>query len=280
MKAVWAAGLGLATLALAARPAWPCGSSGGSDSGSSSSSSSDSDSGGSSSSSSSEPACEETSSVVGRSICPENRYGKWRVPDLMPRMRVAYGLSTHRFSLSGMNFSGSAAHGDGIAYRMVGEEVTSDSATALAMDLAFTGRLGRYAYAGVGTSVGRTIIDGARIERPGALSMSASGNLYFEFGALGGVAIPMGSVTVAAEALAGRRVVGLSVDSQHIECESSSLTFDSSWLVETRVSAQMWVSPWLSVGARVGSNTLARGDVSAGVFLQGHTRAFDATRSR
>lgn len=271
---------GAAALMLGARPALPCGSSSGGGS-SSSSSSSSSDSGSSdSSSSSSEPACIETSEVVGRSTCPETRFGTWKVAPLLPRFRVTYGASVHRFQLSGMSFAGEAPHGDGVAYRVVGDEISSDGVTAMTMDLAITGRIGRYAYTGLAASVGTSVFDAERIERPNALSMTPSGGLYAEFGALGGIAIPFGSFTLGAEALAARRIVGLSVESQHLDCQDSSFAFDGSWLLETRVTAEAWVSPWFSVGARVGSNALERGDVTFGVFLQGHTRAFDSTRSR
>jgi hypothetical protein len=279
-RAALALASGLVALAASAAPAMPCGSSGGgSDSGGSSSGGSSSDSG-SSSSSSSEPACVETSAVVGRSTCPENRYGTWRVPSLLPRFRVAFGASVHRFSLSGMSFSGTAAHETGIAYRMVGDEISSSAASAMTMDLAITGRIGRYAYVGLGSSVGHAMVDSERIEREGSLSMSASGNLYVEAGVVSGISVPMGSFAIGAEAFAGPRIVGMSIDSQHLDCESSSFAFDSEWLIETRVTAQTWLTPWLTVGGRVGSNVLQRGDMSVGVFLQGHTRAFDATRSR
>ena len=49
-------------------------------------------------------------------------------------------------------------------------------------------------------------------------------------------------------------------------------------LVQPRVALERWVNPWVTVGAMVGSSALARGEVTFGVVVSGHARAFDAAR--
>jgi hypothetical protein len=50
--------------------------------------------------------------------------------------------------------------------------------------------------------------------------------------------------------------------------------------VEPRLSVERWISPFVTVGVAVGVDALRARDVSAGVYLQGHLRAFDRTRRR
>lgn len=283
MSRLAACALGATLLVAAPGVAWPCGSSGGSDSGGSSSGGSSggsSDSSSSSSSSSdSEPACVEVSSVVGRSQCSWNRFGRWNVARV-PRIAMRIGTSVHSFSAAAMSFAGQAAHGDGIAYRMVGGELTSDPASAVTVDLGVTARFGRYAYAGVEGQIGRAMVDTRMIERDSGLQIDSSASIFSQSGVVAGVAVPVGNLSLRAEALVGARLVGLSVTSRHADCVDDSMAFDWSLLVEPRVSAETWLSPWMSAGVQVGSNVAGERDMSVGVFLRGHTRAFDATRPR
>jgi hypothetical protein len=268
----------LLALAIAPRPALPCGGGGGDSSGGGSSGGSSGGGGDSSSSSESEPACVETSSVVGRSTCSYSRYGRWNVA-WVPRLSMLFGTSFHRFSLDGMSWSGTAPHGEGIAYAMVGGDVSSDLASAMTVDMNLTGRLGRYLYLGAEGKLGRAMVDaGQRVD--GALTMQASGSLYSELGGVAGISVPLGGWTVNAEAFAGGRIVGLAVHSYTLDCEDDSYTYDSSWLVEPRVSVERWLTPWVSAGAQLGANALGERDSSFGLFLRGHVRAFDGTRSR
>jgi hypothetical protein len=102
--------------------------------------------------------------------------------------------------------------------------------------------------------------------------------MYLATGLVAGVRLPMGDLALHAEAMGGVRVVTLTVASYHGDCETQTVVSDIEPLLETRVGASAWLSPWISLGAMVGSNALQRGDVSAGIFLDGHLRAFDGGR--
>ena len=276
MKWRWGVFVGLAAgLGLPAQ-AWPCGS--GSSGESSSSSDDDSDSGlGDSSSNGAEPACVETSFVVGRSHCARNRFGRWAV-GRMPGLRLGFGTSVHRFALDSMRFAGRADHGDGILYAMKGAELTGDPASAISFDMHASVRLNRYLYAGAEAKFGAVMADTRALTRDSGLTVDPSATLYGEAGLVAGIAVPIGGISVRSEALVGRRVVGLSVVSSHGDCVSRSLVYDGTWLVQPRVAVESWVTPWMTAGVQFGTNALAEGDVTMGIFVTGHTRAFDASR--
>jgi len=273
----------MVAIALAPRAAFPCGasgggsSSGGSSSGSSSSSSSSD--GGGSSSSSSEPSCVEVSSVVGRWVCPGSRFGTWNVAHF-PRLRLHFGTSGHRFPVRNMTFSGTAPHGDGIAYSMVGSDITNSLAGAATFDLGMSINVSRHLYAGVEGKIGHAWLHGQTSDTAASLMMNASGTLYGEVGGVAGVSVPIGNFDLRAETFVGARLVGLSVDSVHDTCADTSYAYDASWLVEPRVAVESWITPWATLGVQAGANALQRDDISLGVYLQGHLRAFDARRSR
>ncbi len=282
MKRLAAAAAAMAAMALVPRAAFPCGassgggSSGGSSSGGSSSSSSDSDS---SSSSSSEPSCVEVSSVVGRWVCPGSHFGTWNVAHF-PRLRLHFGTSGHRFPVRNMTFAGTAPHGDGIAYSMVGSELTNGLAGAATFDLGMSMSLSRHLYAGFEGKIGHAWLHGQTTDASADLMMNTSGTLYSEIGGVAGITVPVGDFDLRAETFVGARLVGVSVASVHGACADTSYAYDASWLVEPRVSVESWITPWATLGVQAGANALQRDDISLGVYLQGHMRAFDAHRSR
>jgi hypothetical protein len=261
--------------------AYPCGSSGGGGGGGGSSSggggggSSSSDS----SSSSSAPACVDTTLIVGRAEC--HRFGQgWNIAWL-PRLQIGFGFSTHLFPTDDMRFEGTAAHDTGdIAYAVVGGDMESDRAGAVTVDLRITGSVGHRGYVGVEGNVGGGFVEQQRILGPEGNELEPGIGLYASGGVVGGVALPFGDNRVRAEALVGRRLLVLTMTSYHGDCVDTQTVHDGAWLVEPRVAIERFVTPWTTVGVSLGSNLLDQGDVSAGIYLQGHVRAYDAQRSR
>lgn len=280
MRRLAAAAAAMAAIALAPRAAFPCGASGGgSSSGGSSSGGSSSSSDGGGSSSSSEPSCVEVSSVVGRWVCPSSRFGTWNVAHF-PRLRLHFGTSGHRFPVRNMTFDGTAPHGDGIAYSMVGSDITNGLAGAATFDLGLSINVSRHLYAGLEGKIGHAWLHGQTTDASADLMMNASGTLYSELGGVAGLVVPIGDFDLRAETFVGARLVGVSVDSVHGACADTSYAYDASWLVEPRVAVESWITPWATLGVQAGANALQRDDISLGVYLQGHLRAFDAFRSR
>lgn len=259
--------------------AYPCGSGGGGGGGSSGGGGGGGSSSSDSPGSSSTPACVDTTLIVGRAEC--HRFGQgWNIAWL-PRMQLGLGLSTRTFPIDDMRFEGTAAHDTGdIAYAVVGGEMESDRAGAVTLDLRVTGAVGHHGYVGVEGNVGAGFTDHQRILGPEGNELEPGPGLYASGGVVGGLALPFGDNRVRAEAMVGRRLLMLSMTSYHGDCVDTQTVHDGAWLVEPRVAVERFVGPWTTVGVSFGSNLLERGDVSAGVYVQGHLRAYDAQRSR
>jgi hypothetical protein len=199
----------------------------------------------------------------------------------IPRLQLGFGFSTHSFSMSGLEFSGVANHEEQIPYRMDGTTASNgNNAFAFSFDMRFTASITRHLYAGVGGSIGKMWVERRRSIMSDGLLVESSGGIYLAGGAVAGIAIPAGNLTIRAETAVQRRMVGLAVTTRHLDCESSSVVHDGEWVVAPRVSVARWLSPWTSVGIAAGTDVLHSGGASIGVFFQAHPRAFDGTRSR
>lgn len=223
----------------------------------------------------SEPACEEVSPVVGHAIC--RRFGSWDA-SRRPAIRVSGGASIIRVPVSSMSFSGTAEHTDAaMAYAVTGEP---GSATGGAFDLQVTAALGRHLYAGVEGSIGG--LDTGPMAAPttsaAGLAVDASSLVYLAGAAVAGAAVSFGDYQLRGEVGIGVRAVGLSVETRYAvdgeDCVLGETLFDTAALIRPRLSAQRWVTPWVSVGASAGTNLASRGETSVGLFVGGHLRAF------
>lgn len=268
-----------AALALVPARAFPCGSdSSGSSSSDSSSSSSDCDFGDSSSSSSSSVSCYDTTDVVGRAEC--RRFGEWKV-DRIPRMRIELGSSMHSFSLAGMAFSGVAEHDTLMSYRMAGEYMGgSGAARAWTTDVRVTTAIGRHGYAGGQVSVGAVFLTNPQPVGSGTLTLEPDNGMYVTVAGVAGLSYYLGKWTLRSEAQVGPRFVILDVTSRHGDCVDQSAVHDQQWQLRPQASLETWLSPWITAGAALSTDMLHEGDVAMGVFIGGHLRAYDASRTR
>jgi hypothetical protein len=263
--AAWVATLALALAsAPASAGASECGGDGGSDSSSDSSDSSASGDDGDS-----EPACEEISPVVGHALC--RRFGDWDAGG-RPPLRVMAGASILRVPIGSMSFAGSAGHTDLPMYYAVVSD--RDDATGGAFDLQVTTGLGQHLYAGVEGSLGALETGPMQSSAGGELGVEARSLVYASGAAIAGAAISAGDFQLRGELGVGVRAVGLAVETSHDDCVLSETIYDTSLLVRPRLAAQRWITPWVSMGASVGTNLMQRGETSVGLFLGGHLRAF------
>jgi len=270
----------LAAAALVPARAWPCG--GSDDSGSSSGSSSSSGGGSSSSDSSSSgstsaPACVDASVVTGHKQCES--FARWDV-SRWPRMQIGFGTSVHSFSTADMTFEGTAEHDRSISYIIVDDDLRRSRAVGGTFDMRITGNLGRWFYTGFEVGIG-----GAAVANPRTMNTASDlklepsrGALYLSGGALLGIAIPVDRYRLHAETFAGARTLGLSTTTEHGDCVDESVAWAHDILIESRAGVQTWLGPWWTATAWIGSDLRERADVSFGVMLQGHVRAFDGGR--
>ncbi len=253
-----------------------CGGGGGSSGGGSSSSGG----GGScSSSSSSSTACVDDTDIVGRRRC--KRFAAWDVTRF-PRLQIALGSSMHAFPTGDLSFSGTANHEDTIRYRIAPEQMPDGGrAVGGALDLRVTWLTGDHVYVGIEGSIGAaSVFDDRVMSGPAGLTLDPGNALYLAGGALVGAQVPMGAYTLRAEALLGGRALGVTVTTSHDDCVADSVAWNGHTVVQPRVAAQKWLSPWATAGVWLGSDLGRDGAMSGGVFIQGHVRSFDATRSR
>lgn len=181
-----------------------------------------------------QPACVETTDVVGMRECKP--FGTWS------RVRVPVFLD---LGLQGRQYGGIAPG--------------RSRATALASAMRLGFALGRHAYAGVEGELGGAVANGE-------MGASTRGTYVAGYGVLG-LSAGASRATLAAELAAGVR--DISDDS------SDSMTVNTpSGVVEARVRGEVWLTPWVSAGATVGSSLIDRGDWMAGFYLGVHSRAF------
>jgi hypothetical protein len=248
-------------------------SSGGSSSGSDSSSSDDSDSSSSASTTTTVPACVETSLVLGRRTC--SRFGTWDVSHL-PRFHLAIGSTFHRISLAGSRFDGTTTHDRRYDYSLDGNQL--GVAMGGSFDLRATGMVGRHLYTGGEVSIGAIGLANPPDLGKAPLALAPRAGLYVASAAVLGTVLRAGDTDLRAEVAAGGRVLGLTVDSRLGGCEAQSTAWSGQALVEPRVIVDRWLSPWLTAGVMVGSNLAVPSDLSIGVSLTGHARAYDSSR--
>lgn len=256
-----------------------CGSGGGDSGGSSDSGSSDSgDSGGSDST----PSCVDSTDVHGYREC--TRFGRWAAS---PRTLIfEAGLTTREFSNLVDVHTGSVTHEDeSFNYRLVGpSESGATRDRALVSTLRIGGHLSRHLYAAADLELG-----GLVTRAPSSVEMTSSGqrgspriasgaavmaNVLGVLGARGQI----GAGVLGAEVAGGFQSVTYTFESQYGACIQNEAITVGAPVLEARVRAQLWLSPFVTAGAHVGSSMIDRGAWSAGVHLGVVTRAFGGGR--
>jgi hypothetical protein len=207
--------------------------------------------------------CVTETYVVGRTHCP--RFAAWDVTHV-PRVQLYLGASLHRFDLDRNAFAGSdqrylvAGGGSGTGGSFAG----TTSVTALTYDLRVTGLINRFLYLGAEGNAGEIDLDDEDI---------AGDGVYIAGGAVVGLGIPLGGVSLRAETFAGHRWLSAPTYGDRFDRDDGR---HGMWMVEPRASVELWLGPWTTIGAAVGTNLLNENrDVSAALFVQGHLRAYD-----
>jgi len=92
--------------------------------------------------------------------------------------------------------------------------------------------------------------------------------------AVGGVRTLIGPAVLSVELAVGGRGVAHSFAASVMGQRHSYDLSSAELVVEPRVRAEVWLSPFASTGVTVGANTIELGDWMAGLYLGLHTRAF------
>lgn len=279
-----AARIALATLALGGgriAVAAACGGDGDGDGSSGGNSSSSGDGGGSDSGATyvTIPACYDSSDVVGYRRC--SSYGsRWAIPEHLPALALELTTWTARIDLADVEAGGAVHHsfGDDYNYRVVGADL-GGSALANGLKLRLVGHH-RGLYLGVEGAVAHLGADRrttSMATSDGITAMTSSADTLVMGGAVVGIARGYGRVALGAELMGGARGVVVEAESVRGACETTDTTVVGHAVVEGRVRADVWLTPWVTVGAYAGKDVLD-GQASAGLSLGGHLRAFDGGR--
>jgi hypothetical protein len=105
----------------------------------------------------------------------------------------------------------------------------------------------------------------------GGEMMSWNSAVVFARGSVAGVRWPLGRVSIRAELFTGVHgaTLGTTIGGKVIEADAVA------GLIEPRVGAELWFSPWWAVEGFVGVNALDRTEQVFGAGLGGHFQAFD-----
>jgi len=176
--------------------------------------------------------------------------------------------------LGGRAYGGDAEHDNhNHAFRMSGDGVPALQLGGFGFQVG--GLIGRYLYLGgemevtLGSNPGGTITQGTQVLRPrGAVSVGGF--------AVAGVWVPVSrALRLRAEVAAGGRFVSMGYESTFGACVADASVSAHQLAVEPRGGVEWFVTPWTSLGASMGADVLNPGQVSAGLTLRVHARAYD-----
>lgn len=219
--------------------------------------------------------CIEQSDVVGDRLC--GRYGSlWSVERSVP-LTVAMGLwSSHVEPRGRQWYASSDKGGEGVG--VSGAAMGMRSIQTVGFDFRFVGNLSPHVYLGMDTAMAFAAVDSA-VAPTGGFTFRDKRTLDFvhvRHGLVLGARIPMGRLSFRVETLVGFDVVSASLDLRKN---------DGTWmrgsvaslglLVEPRVAADLWTSPWATTSVWAGTNFLHPNDRSMGVMFAFHGRPFD-----
>ena len=206
-----------------------------------------------------------------------DRFGAWQRPPLV----VGLGLSTHRLALAhrrvhgadslGTNAPGSLSAAPLGAAQSVSVDVDVDAFVAGPL---YVG--GEFQVGGGAFARDATLLDDPHVG-------VAGGGVYAGVGGVVGVALPrLDRFGARAEIYGGGALLGARFDDVDAPLAQDACDGDgcpsmtiSTWVLEPRLRAQAWVTPWLTVDAWGGLGALEAGDWSSGLAITAHLRSFD-----
>jgi hypothetical protein len=194
--------------------------------------------------------CIDDTDVVGFRRCPD--YGEWGANLLDPYVFVDFGMNRRHF-VSASRPAIAARTTTGMAAK------SSGSTDALTFDERVGFRISHNLYLAFDFELGNFEVDDSD---PSTHDVILAG-----FGAIGYRA-DMHLGVLSAEIAGGGMEYSYPTDtSMHKQA-----------LVEARIHADIWLSPWCTLGGMVGTNLLEKGDWMAGLYFGFHSYAFAGDR--
>ncbi len=192
-----------------------------------------------------------------------------------------FGTSIHNFGAGTLRLLGTAGHEnlEGPKTYHVVSEPAQGGFTGGTADLGISWRRSEHTYFGIAGQVGGLgagPLKGTSDNE--GLKVTPTGVLYTSFSAMAGVKLPVGNWEFLGELALGREWFKIMTATEHGTCVLNESSTVAAYTVRPKVAVQRWVSPWITLGAGVGSNLVRRGDTSFSMFVGVHGNAFDGLR--
>lgn len=217
--------------------------------------------------------CGDESRTVGRSTC--RRYGDWA---LQSDTRVHINVHSEFRRVSGLGSS--TPRRDGVALVQVSGGRNTESANVDGFALGFGHRatvgFAQNLYLGLEITIGQIDYDPPPVD-----GQQQEGEGYYYTGAaVGGAGFYLGNLLLRAELAAGGRVIALASRARDAASSARNRSSFTRLVIEPRASAELWLSPWLTIGARAGTDLVNDQEVMFGLYLGIYSHAFDGSRPR
>jgi hypothetical protein len=227
--------------------------------------------------------CDRDSDVVGFRRC--SRFAAWAKSLEIPQIILEGGALVRRFpSLLGSQV-GSVSHGaESFSYRMVQPAGVRRVDTALQASLRASVGLSRAVYAGLEVDLGRVRQpDDASAEMAstgvfGSPDLQPGHGLLVDSLGVVGVRAATGFGSLGVELAGGLRAVSYSFHSSYHDCQQATSINALGGVAEARARGELWLTPWLTAGATLGTSVLERNAWMGGLYLGVHSRAFGGDR--
>lgn len=227
------------------------------------------------------PDCEDTSDVVGLRHC--SRFAAWSLR--FPHIIIEAGALVRRFPSLLDHQTGSVSHGvESFAYRVVqpggGRSLDTAVVSQMRASIAVTHAL----YGGLEVDLGG-VTQPARASTEmmttgafGSPDLQQDQGLLVDGLGVVGVHGALGFGGIGVELAGGVRAVSYSFHSSYHDCQQATSVSALAAVGEARARGELWISPWLTAGAMVGTSVLERHAWMGGVYLGVHSRAFGGER--
>ncbi len=193
--------------------------------------------------------CRDDSDVVGHRRCP--RYGLWGASLEAPYMFAAVGMSIRSLPR--------ISHASGgvvpVSARMTTAPLDNGADSSLSYVERFSVAVSPALYFGIEAEIGFS--DRQRAD-PDIRRVRAGGV------GLSGLRVGSGPFSLGVELAGGARVVESGLGHEMV----------TDPVFETRLVADVWLTPWVTFGGAVGASLLERGDRMVGLYLGVHTYSF------
>jgi hypothetical protein len=228
--------------------------------------------------------CTDDSDVIGLRHC--TGFGAWARNLRYPHLTIEAGAMVRRFGSLLDDQTGSVSHGaESFAYRVIQSGSTARPRdTAVLSTMRATIGWTRAVYSAAEVDLGGLAQQGTMQTEMmstgafGAPQLAQEHGLIVESLAVVGVHGSLGFGGIGVELAGGMRAVSYGFHSSYHDCQSSTSITAVGAVGEARARGELWLSPWLSAGAVVGTSVIERGAWMGGMYLGVHSRAFGGER--